>query len=90
MRPAAIRIINKYRNRLGLRPLAPNERDGVALSVLLDELAVTKTEAEAIPASRGVSQNCPGLWSMQITTVHVNGEFVEAPHAVAMRKAFAS
>lgn len=38
MRPAAIRLINVERSALGLLPLAPHERDEVAMSALLDEL----------------------------------------------------
>ena len=46
MRPAAIRIINRYRTRLGLRPIAPNERDGVAFSDVLEEMAEIKQQWE--------------------------------------------
>lgn len=39
MHPAAVRLINKELARLGRPLLAPHERDAVAISVVLEELA---------------------------------------------------
>lgn len=43
MHAAAVRLINRERARLFMLPIAPGERDGLKITVLLDELAKLKS-----------------------------------------------